>query len=146
MFITPPSTKWIVSHCWFLKHNRDKMSASRFLVQHKVHFLLRLNDLFRLNFVHIWGRRCHRTPKTLCSRNVSLFALMIQNWIKTRAGMMRMCSLFRLTKTNVGDRSQGRGRVSIIWLTAWAGRRVERVSHIGPKLKFQFTLKKENYA
>ena len=46
-------------------------------------------------------------------------------------GIMRMCSLSRLTKTNVGDPSQGRERVSIIWLTAWAGRRNERLTYIG---------------
>ena len=34
-----------------------RMSASRFLVHNKVHFLLRVNDLFLVNFVHIWGRR-----------------------------------------------------------------------------------------
>ena len=52
----------------------DKMSASRFLVHNKVHFLLRVNDLFLVNFVHIWGRRGVTPPQTLCSQDASLFA------------------------------------------------------------------------
>ena len=74
MSISPPRTKLIVSHCWLLKHSRVKMSASRFLVHNKVHFLLRVNDLFLVNFVHIWGRRGVTPPQTLCSQDASLFA------------------------------------------------------------------------
>ena len=73
-------------------------------------------------------------PQTLCSRNVSLFAPPCYHddtKLDKDTGIMRMCWLFRLTKTNVGDPSQGRERVSIIWLTAWAGRRVERLTYIG---------------
>ena len=129
MSIFPPRTKLIVSHCWLLKHSRGKMSASRFLVHNKVHFLLRVNDLFRLNFVHIWGRRCHHTTNSLFTGSFFICAALsrIQDWIKTRGWW---CSLSRLTKTNVGDRSQGRERVSIIWLHGPAGG-VMRLTNIG---------------
>ena len=129
MSISPPRTKLIVSHCWLLKHSRVKMSASRFLVHNKVHFLLRVNDLFRLDFVHIWGQGCHHTTNSLFTGSFFICAALsrILDWIKTRGWW---CSLSRLTKTNVGDRSQGRERVSIIWLHGPAGG-VMRLTNIG---------------